>query len=92
MQKQISRWRRELSIIAETGTGSDNGKLNRKTRKIFFKNIVTNAREVAQLTETLKQKVQAKAQRIRRYEKRETQYSQNKMFKKTLKNFTETWA
>ena len=42
---------------------------------------VTNAREVAQLTETLKQKVQAKAKRIRRYEKRETQYSQNKMFK-----------
>jgi len=35
----------------------------------LFKNIVTNAREVAQLTETLKQKVQKKAQRIRRYEK-----------------------
>ena len=35
MQKQISSWRKELSIIAETGTGSDNGKLNRKKRKIF---------------------------------------------------------
>ena len=70
MQKQISSWRKELSIIAETGTGSDNVKLNRKKRKIFKKNIVTNAREVAQLTETLKQKVQAKAQRIRRYEKK----------------------
>ena len=73
--------RKELSIIAESETGSDNGKLNRKKRKIFKKYRVTNAREVAQLTETLKQKVQAKAQRIRRYEKRETQYSQNKMFK-----------
>jgi len=41
-------------------------------RKIFQKYSVTNAREVGQLTETLKQKVQAKAQRIRRYEKRET--------------------
>jgi len=77
MQKQISSWRKELSIIAETGRGSDNGKLNRKKGKIFQKYRVTNAREVAQLTETLKQKVQAKAQRIRRYEKRETQYSQN---------------
>jgi hypothetical protein len=48
---------------------------------------VTNAREVGQLTETLKQKVQAKAQRIRRYEKRETQYSQNKMFKEDTKKF-----
>ena len=37
MQKQISSWRKELSIIAETGTGSDNGKLNRKKRKIFQK-------------------------------------------------------
>ena len=35
MQKQISNWRKELSILAETGRGSDNGKLNRKKRKIF---------------------------------------------------------
>jgi hypothetical protein len=81
MQKQISSWRKELSVIAEAGTGSDNGKHNRKKRKIFKKYRVTNATEVAQLTETLKQKVQTKAQRLRRYEKRETQYSQNKMFK-----------
>jgi len=69
MQKQISSWRKELSIIAEAGTGCDNGKLNRKMRKIFRKYRVTNAREVAQLTETLKQKVQAKAQIIRSYKK-----------------------
>ena len=48
---------------------------------------MTNAREVAQFTETLKQKVQAKAQRIRRYEKRETHYSQNKMFKEDANKF-----
>jgi hypothetical protein len=35
MQNQISSWGKELSIIAETGTGSDNGKSNRKKRKIF---------------------------------------------------------
>jgi len=87
MQKQISNWRNELSIIAETGTESDNWKPNRKKRKIFKKHRVTNATQVAQLTETLKQKVQAKAQRIKRYEKRETQYSQNKMFKEDTKKF-----
>jgi len=38
MQKQISSWRKELPIIAETGTGSDNGKLHRKKGR-FFKNI-----------------------------------------------------
>jgi len=47
----------DLSIIAETGTGSDNGKLNMKKRKIFQKYRVTNAKEVTQLTETLEQKV-----------------------------------
>ena len=87
IQKQISSWRNELSIIAETGTESDNWKPNRKKRKIFKKHRVTNATQVAQLTETLKQKVQAKAQRIKRYEKRETQYSQNKMFKEDTKKF-----
>jgi hypothetical protein len=39
------------------------------------------------LAETLKHKVQAKAQRIGRYEKRETQYSQNKMYKEDTKKF-----
>jgi len=53
MQKQMSSWRKELSIIAETGTGSDSGKLNKKKRKIFQKYRVTNDSEVAQLTETL---------------------------------------
>jgi len=46
MQKHISSWRKDLSIMAETGTGSDNGKLNRKKRKIFQKCRVTNAREL----------------------------------------------
>ena len=35
MQKRISSWRKELSIIAETGIDSDNGRLNRKKRKDF---------------------------------------------------------
>jgi hypothetical protein len=61
--------------------------LNTKKRKILQKYSVTNAREVGRLTETLKQKVQAKAQRITRYEKRETQYNQNKMFKEDTKKF-----
>jgi len=38
MQKQISSWRKELSIIAKIATGSDNAKLTGKRRR-FFKNI-----------------------------------------------------
>ena len=37
MQRQITNWRKELSVRDETGTGSDNGQLNRKKRKIFQK-------------------------------------------------------
>ena len=87
MQKQISSWRKELSIISETGAGTDNVKLNRKKRKIFKKYRVINAREFAQLTETLKRKVQAKAQKIRR-----PSIVRIRCLKKTLTNFTETWA
>ena len=87
MKIQISNWRKEISKLPETGTASDNGKLNRKKRKIFQKYEMTNIREVAQLTETLKQKVQAKVQRIRGYEERETEYIQNQMFKEDTKKF-----
>ena len=37
MQKQISSWRKELSIITENATGSDKGKLTGKRGKNFFK-------------------------------------------------------
>jgi hypothetical protein len=50
---------------------------------------VTNAREVGQLTETLKKKVQAKAQRIRRYEKGKLGIERIRCLKKILKKFTE---
>jgi len=63
-----------------------------KKRKIFQKYRVTNSKEVAQLIETLKQKVQAKAQRIRRYEKRKRSAVRIRCLKTTPKNFRETWA
>jgi len=63
----------------ENSTGK-RGRFKKKYR-------VTNTREVAGLTETLEQKVQAKAQSIRRYEKKETQYIQIKMFKEDTKKF-----
>jgi hypothetical protein len=75
------------SILAESGPGTDNSKLNLKKRKIFQKYKVTDTKEIAQLIENLKQKIQAKAQRIRRYEKRKNRYIQNKLFKENTKQF-----
>ena len=37
IKKPLSNWRKELSILAETGTGCDNGKLNRKKEEDFSK-------------------------------------------------------
>ena len=91
-QKEISSWRKELSLLAETGTGSDNVKHNRKKRKIFQKYRVKNAREVAQLTETLKQIVQVKAQKLEGMKNGKSSIVRIRCLKKTLKNFTETWA
>jgi len=73
MQKQISSWTKDLSIIVENETRSDYVKYNRKKRKILKIYRVTKAREFAQLTETLKQKMQANSHRIKSYEKRERQ-------------------
>jgi ribosomal protein S2 len=53
----------------------------------FFKQLLTNARKVTQLTDTLKQKVQSKDQIFRRYGKRETQYINSKMFKEDTNKF-----
>jgi hypothetical protein len=90
MQRQISNWTKDTPVLAETGTGCDNSNLNSKKRKSFEKYKVTNAREVAQPKETFKQKVQAKAQRIRRYKKRELKISSIRCSSKTPKNFTES--
>jgi len=87
--KQLEK---ELSIIPEPGTGSDHGKLNREKREIFQNYRVTNAREVKQLTETMKQKVQAKAQKIRRYEKRKPSLVKIRCLRKTQNTTIETWA
>jgi hypothetical protein len=88
IQRQISNWRRELT---ESGLGSDNIKLNIKERKIFQKYKVTNAIEIAQLIEELKQIVQVNAQRMRRYEKRKTSTFKIKCSRKTQNNSTNVW-
>jgi hypothetical protein len=47
----------ELSVLAEMGTGSNNGKFNGKTDENVKKHKVTNIREVVLLADTVKQKM-----------------------------------
>jgi hypothetical protein len=70
MQRQISGWRNELSILAEKGTGFDNGKLNRKKKKDDFKNYkVEIIKGIAQMIEALGQKLQTQAHTFKTWEK-----------------------
>jgi hypothetical protein len=57
---------------------SDNIKLNIKERIIFHKYKLTNSRAIVQFIEGLKQKIQAKPQKIRRNGKRIKQCTQNR--------------
>ena len=67
MQRQISNWSKEISILAEKETGLDNGKLNRSIKDDLKKKYkVENVRDIAQLTETLGQKVQTQAHTIKK--------------------------
>ena len=82
IEKDIEQTRREISILEEVSKGSrvKSGKLT-KMRKI------RDPADIPPVTEILKQKVQAKAQRIRRYEKRGKFFRQNKLFKTDTKIF-----
>jgi len=71
IQRQNKQLEKKLSILVESGAGSDNIKLNIKKRNIFRKYKVTNVRDTVQLIQKLEQKVQAKAQRIRRLRQKE---------------------
>jgi len=88
MQRQISNWRKELLIITETQTDSDNGKLNRnrrkqsdKCRRIFTVGGDNEAESASQSPKNLK---------IRK--KGKPSISRIRCSKKTPKNFTETWT
>jgi hypothetical protein len=56
IHRQISNGRKATAKLAKTGTDSDNDKLNSKKGKIFKKYEVMMCREMAWLTETMKQK------------------------------------
>ena len=61
--------------------------MRRKFKTILKKHKITADEQLIACKEDLKQAVQAKAQRIRRYTKRSEWYKQNKMFREDSKRF-----
>ena len=87
LQKQIDQLRRDISIITEYTNGNTTNKIRRKLKTILKKHKVAADEQLIAGKEDLKQALQAKAQRLRRYTKRSEQYKQNKMFREDSKRF-----
>ena len=86
LQKQIDQRREDISIITEYTNGNTTNKIRRKLLKtILKKHKITADRQLIACKEDVKQALQAKAQRLRRYTKRSEQYKQNKMFREDSK-------
>ena len=87
LQKQIDQLRGDISIIIDYTKGSTTNKLTRKLKTILKKQKVTVDEQLIAIKKDLKQALQVKAQRIRRYTKRGEWYKQNKMFMEDSKTF-----
>ena len=70
-----------------TKLSKDNGISDRKKRKILRRYAIKDEVDIDVEKKKLKQKIQAKAQRIRRFEKRGKQFRQNRLFKSKPKVF-----
>ena len=87
LQKQIDQLRGDISIMTEYTNGNTTNKIRRKLKTILKKHKITADEQLIACKEDLKQALQAKAQRLRRYTKRSEQYKQNKMFREDSKRF-----
>ena len=87
IDKEIENLRKEISLLE----GHQKGKEIRsgKARKVIRKYKIESNDKIPTIKEELKQKLQVRAQRIRRYVKRNKFYRQNKIFETDTKNFTE---
>ena len=85
IEKDIFKKRKDLSILTEMEKGAISHQ--RKERQMKKRYNIKNRGDIPEAREKLKQQIQAKAQRIRRYEKRSKQFRQNKIFKSDPKKF-----
>ena len=86
IQRIIEEKRRDISLLKEIGNPKSTMS-QRKSKQVIAKYCIKNDQDVLKKTEELKQQMQAKAQRIRRYDKRSQQFRQNKLFMSDPRKF-----
>ena len=84
-EQEIETMRGEMSILNEIERNKD--PKTRKARKVVRKYKVTNVIDIPSIKEELKQKIQVKAHRERRFDKRNKFYRQNKIYQTDAKKF-----
>ena len=80
IEKQVEKMRGELSLLTEMLKENDHQKKSKKRSGIKKRYNVKTKEDMETIRESLKMKIQAKAQRLRRYDKRSKQYNQNRIF------------
>ena len=90
IENQIKSMRAGLSILTDMAQKDETQKISKKNQRIKKKYKITTNQELQAVRESLKMRIQAKAQRIRRYVKRSKQFSQNQMFANNRKSSSET--
>lgn len=90
IEEKITKLRKDLSQITEISQGNESSRMQTIKKRLYSKYNIKNKADEEKTIETLKQNVQAKAQRIRRFEERHQFYKQNQQFKDNPKQFYKT--
>ena len=90
IENQIKSMRADLSVITDMAQKGESQKISKKKQRIKKKYKITTNQELQTVRESLKMKIQAKAQRIRRYGKRSKQFSQTGCLQTIGKGSSET--
>ena len=86
IQQTINKYRKEIALVKEFKKGNPSQKVRKEVLAICDQSTMSLGR-LDELCVTLTMKLQAKAQRLRRYNKRHNQYCQNKQFCSDMKIF-----
>ena len=90
IRTQIAELRRDLSQLKEVQQSELSDKMRKLKEMLYKKYKIKTPKDHTKLSEHLKQKVAAKACRIKRYTERSAQYQQNKMFSENTCRFYNT--
>ena len=86
IEKQVEKMRGELSLLTEMLKENDHQKKWKKRSGIKKRYNIKTKEDMETIRESLKMKIQAKAQRLRRYDKRSKQYSQIECLTRIVRN------